>query len=300
MKFNPSGIIPPIVTPLDAKGQVCEGVLSELVNYLIDGGVHGIFAMGTTGEFYGFSPEEKREIFRITVKAVHGRVPVYAGTGGITTRECIDLTRIAEETGVDAVSVLTPMFIQPSQEELIRHFEAVAASIHLPIILYNNLPKTGVTVYPETVERLADVDNIVGIKDSSGDFTLTAEYIRRTRGKHFHVLSGRDTLIYACLCYGGSGAIAACANVAPRICSDIYDKYTGGDLKGSLEAQFTIAPLRIALSLGTVSVVIKEALQLIGIDTGSSLSPLGPMCPEGRQRLAVILRQMGILKCQEA
>ena len=295
MRFAPRGIIPPLITPLTPEGRVNEKALRKLIDHLIDGGVHGIFAVGTTGEFYGFSAEEKREIFQATVDGVQGRVPVYAGTGAITTRECIALTRAAEESGVDAVSVLTPMFISPSQKELVRHYRAIAGSTRLPIILYNNLPKTGVNITPETVEQLAEVENIVGIKDSSGDFTLTGEYIRRTRGKDFHVLAGRDTLIHACLCYGGAGAIAACANVAPRLCADIYDRYTAGDLRGSLEAQFAIAPLRIAFTLGSFPTVIKEALQLIGIEAGPCLEPVGLMSPQEKEQLKAVLAGMGLL-----
>jgi len=140
------------------------------------------------------------------------------------------------------------------------------------------------------------VPNIVGIKDSSGDFTLTAEYIRLTRDKDFHVLMGRDTLIHAALCHGGKGSIAACANVAPRLVADIYDKYMAGDIKGSLDAQFKLAPLRIAFNLGTFPAVIKEGLNLLGFDAGPCMEPVGPMSDEERQQLRKILTDMGLLK----
>ncbi len=296
MAFAPKGIIPAMVTPLTKEGKVNEKGLRRFVDYLIEGGSHGLFVVGTTGEFYGLSPEEKKELFEITVDQTRGRVPVYAGTGGITTREVIQLTRYAEEAKVDAVSVLTPMFISPSQKELIEHYTAIAESTRLPVLLYNNPPKTGVNLTAATVAKLADVPNIAGIKDSSGDFTLTGEYIRLTRGKDFHVLMGRDTLIHACLCYGGKGSIAACANVAPRLVADIYDKYVAGDIRGSLEAQFTLAPLRIAFTLGSFPAVIKESLELLGIDAGACMSPVGPMSSEERQQLKKILTEMGLLK----
>jgi 4-hydroxy-tetrahydrodipicolinate synthase len=295
MSFKPKGIIPAMITPLTEKGKLNKGAFRQFINYLIDGGLHGIFVAGTTGEFYGLSAEEKKEMFEIAVEEVNGRAPVYAGTGAITTRECIQLTQIAEKSTVDAVSILTPMFISPTQDELYEHYKAIAGSTKLPILLYNNLPKTGVTITPTTVERLAQIDNIVGVKDSSGDFTLTSEYIRRTRGKEFSVLSGRDTLIHACLCYGGAGSIAACANIAPRICADIYDKYVEGDIAGSLEAQFAITPLRLAFSLGSFPTVIKEGLKLVGIDAGPCMSPVGPMTEEKKQELKNILKQMALL-----
>jgi 4-hydroxy-tetrahydrodipicolinate synthase len=296
MAFKPFGIIPAMVTPLTPEGKINEAALRKFTDYLIEGGSHGLFVVGTTGEFYGLSPEEKRELFRITVDQVKGRVPVYAGTGAITTREAVQLTRLAEEAGADAVSVLTPMFISPSQKELIRHYTAIAESTRLPVLLYNNPPKTGVNLAAATVAKLAEVPNIVGIKDSSGDFTLTGEYLRLTRGKEFHVLLGRDTLIYAGLCYGATGSIAACANVAPRLVADIYDKYVAGDLKGALEAQYTLAPLRIAFTLGSFPAVIKESLELLGIDAGTCMEPVGPMSAEEKEQLKKILREMGLLK----
>jgi 4-hydroxy-tetrahydrodipicolinate synthase len=285
-----------MVTPLTGDGKLNEQALRKLVDYLIEGGSHGLFVVGTTGEFYGLVPEEKRELYHIAVEQARGRVPVYAGTGAISTKECILLNSLAEQAGVDAVSVLTPMFISPSQKELINHYTAIARATRLPVILYNNPPKTGVNLSADSVEKLADLPNVVGIKDSSGDFTLTAEYIRRTRGKDFHVLVGRDTLIHAGLCYGASGSIAACANVAPRVCADIYDKYVAGDIKGSLEAQYRLAPLRIAFNLGSFPAVIKEGLELLGIDAGPCMGPIGPMNSEQRQELRQVLQDMGLLK----
>ena len=295
MSFVPKGIIPAMITPLTEEGRLNKSAYRKFINYLIDGGLHGIFVAGTTGEFYGLSAEEKKELFEIAVAEVDGRVPVYAGTGAITTRECMQLTQIAERCGADAVSILTPMFISPTQEELYQHYKAIAGSTRLPILLYNNLPKTGVTITPATVERLAEIDNIVGVKDSSGDFSLTSEYIRRTRDRNFSVLSGRDTLIHACLCYGGSGSIAACANIAPRICADIYDKFVAGDIRGSLEAQFSITPLRLAFTLGSFPTVIKEGLKLLGIEAGPCLEPIGPMKQAEKEELKQILQQMGLL-----
>ncbi len=294
MSFVPKGIIPAMVTPLTQEGMLNVEAFRRLMNHLIAGGSHGIFVSGTSGEFYGLTAEEKGKMFQIAMEEAGGRVPVYAGTGAVTTKECIRLTQVAEGCGVDAVSILTPMFISPTQEELYEHYKTIAASTRLPILLYNNPPKTGVTIAPATVERLADIDNIVGVKDSSGDFTLTSEYIRRTRGRGFSVLAGRDTLIHACLCYGGSGAIAACANIAPRICADIYDKFVAGDREGSLEAQFAITPLRLGFTLGSFPTVIKEGLKLIGIEAGPCMGPVGPLSRQHKEELKRILQQMGL------
>jgi len=295
MNFQPKGIIPALITPMTKDEKINEKALRKLLNFVIDNGVHTVFVVGTTGEFYALTHEEKREIMGITVDEVKGRVPVYVGTGAITTKESIQLTNIAEEYKVDAVSVLTPMFISLSQKEIYDHYKAIAESTNLPVLLYNNQPKTGITITAATAAKLADIDNIVGVKDSTGDMTLTGEYIRLTQDKNFSVLMGRDTMIHAGLCYGATGSIAACANVAPRICADIYDKYIAGDIKGSLEAQFRLAPLRIAFTLGSFPTVIKEALELLGIEAGPCASPVGPMTTEEREQLKKILVQMGLL-----
>nr|WP_312419131.1 4-hydroxy-tetrahydrodipicolinate synthase [Anaerospora hongkongensis] len=295
--FQAKGIIPAVITPLTPDGKFNESAMRKLINYLISGGVHGLFVVGTTGEFYGLTPAEKKEIFQVTMDEVQGRVPVYAGTNGITTRESVMLTQLAEECGIDAVSVLTPMFITPNQEQLITHFKTIAANTSLPVVLYNNPPKTGVNLSAAAVAKLAEVSNIVSIKDSSGDLTLTAEYIRLTRGREdFNVLVGRDTLIYGALCYGAAGSIASCANVAPRLCADIYNKFAAGDLKGALEAQFTLAPLRLAFTIGTFPAVIKESLTLLGIEAGPCMDPVGPMTAEEQDKLRSVLIEMGLLR----
>ena len=271
MSFTPRGIITPIITPFTREGRINEPVLRQIIDFLVGGGIHGILPLGTTGEFYGVDEDDYRRILEITVEQTNGRVPVYAGANHITTRGTIKLIKIAEKTGVDAITVLTPMFISQTQEELYMFFKTVAESTGLPVVMYNNKPKTNVTIEPETVARLAAIENIVGIKDSTGDFTNTAEYIRLTRHMdRFSVLIGRDTLIHAALCYGASGAIASCANVAPRLTADIYDKYVAGDIKGSLEAQFKLAPLRLAFNLGSFPEVIKEALAMQGFDVGKA------------------------------
>jgi 4-hydroxy-tetrahydrodipicolinate synthase len=207
------------------------------------------------------------------------------------------LTQIAEECKVDAVSILTPMFVDPTQDQLIKHYRTIAENTSLPVILYNNPPKTAVSLAPATVAKLAEAQNIAGIKDSSGDLTVTAEYIRLTQhSDNFSVLMGRDTLIYGALCYGATGSIAACANVAPGLCVEIYEKFIAGDLKGSLKAQFNLAPLRIAFALGTFPAVIKESLNLLGIEAGPCMEPAGPMTIDERAKLRKVLTDMGLLR----
>ena len=193
------------------------------------------------------------------------------------------------------MSVLTPMFISQTQDEVYGFYEAVAKSTDMPIIVYNNKPKTNVTVEPQTLARLAEIPNIIGVKDSTGDMTNTTEYIRLTRGMNFYVLMGRDTLIYAGLCCGTAGAIATCANVAPRLTADIYDKFKAGDLSGSLEAQFMLAPLRIATNMATFPEVIKEAMEMQGIPVGKGIAPIARMSEEKREKLRQLLLELKLL-----
>lgn len=294
--FVPKGIIPPIVTPFTDEGKVDYAKLREMVEFLIRNGVHGLFPMGTTGEFYAVDDEEYREILMTVKDQAKDRVPIYGGASHITTRGVIRLLKICEEVRVDAVSVLTPMFVSQTQDELYAFYKAAAESTYLPIIMYNNKPKTNVTIEPATAARLAEIDNIIGVKDSTGDMTNAAEYIRLTRDNdNFHVLMGRDTLIHAALCYGASGAIASCANVAPRICADIYDKYMAGDIKGSLDAQYQLAPLRIACGMGTFPAVIKEGLEQQGIHVGKCLDPIAELKPEEKEKLHQVLVDMGLV-----
>nr|WP_321303726.1 dihydrodipicolinate synthase family protein [uncultured Sphaerochaeta sp.] len=297
MSFKANGIIAAMITPLTDTLQVNEKGLRRLVNYLIDGGVHGLFVVGTSGEFYGFSPEQRKEAFQICIDEARGRVPVYAGVNGITTKEAVEFAQMAEEVKADAISVLTPMFVSVTQGELYNHYASIASSTNLPMLLYNNVGKTNVNIAVETATKLSEISNIVGIKDSSGDFTLTSEYIRNTRENidQFSVLSGRDTLIHACLAYGGHGAITACANIAPRLMADIYDKYVAGDIEGSLEAQYKIAPIRMAFSLGSYPTILKESLELLGIDAGPCFAPVGPMNQENKVVLKNILADAGLL-----
>lgn len=296
MVFKPHGIIPPTVTPFTSEGKIDVRVLRRLVDFLIDNGVDGLFPMGTTGEFYAVSDEDYRLVLETVKDQAAGRVPIYAGTSHITTRGTIRMAQIAQEVGVDAVSVLTPMFISQTQDELYAFYKTVAENTDLPIVMYNNKPKTNVTIAPETVRRLAKIPNIVAVKDSTGDFTNTMEYLRLTRdAADFQVLLGRDTLIYAGMCCGCAGSIASCANVAPRVACDIYDKYVAGDRDGALEAQMKLNPLRLACNMGTFPAVIKEGLVMQGIPVGKCLEPIAELRPEEKDILRQVLRDMDLI-----
>ncbi|MBN2390049.1 MAG: 4-hydroxy-tetrahydrodipicolinate synthase [Anaerolineae bacterium] len=286
------GIIPAMVTPFHDDESLNEDALRQLVNHLIAGGVHGLFPTGSQGEFYALTPDEKQHVWEIVVDEAAGRTPVYAGTGAITTREVIALNKRAECAGIQAVSVLTPMFINPTQGELYRHYVAIADATTLPVLLYNNPGRTGVHLSADLVGRLAELPNIAGVKDSSGDLSLTLEYLRQTDRNRFAVLMGRDTLIYAGLLHGAVGAIAATANVAPALVVAIYEAFIAGDLDRALAAQNALAPLRQAFALGTFPGVVKYALALLGIPAGPARGPVGTLSPENYEKLRQILEMV--------
>jgi 4-hydroxy-tetrahydrodipicolinate synthase len=291
--FKPSGVIPALVTPLDKNGQLMEDALRKVIDYTITGGVHGLFILGSSGEIYGLTPEQKRRVVEVTVEHTAGRVPIYCGASEITTRDCIQTAQMVQEIGgVSALSVLTPYFMTPTQSELIEHFTAIAQSTDLPIILYGNESRTQVKIDVQTCKELSKVDNIIGIKDSSGDMTKMAEYLRVTDRESFSVLAGRDTLIYAGLCHGGTGAIASTANIAPKLVADIYNTFISGDYQKSLELQFKLAPLRLAVDKATFPVVLKEGLRMVGIDVGYAFAPSAEMSPESKKMLEMVLRDL--------
>ena len=306
MAFVPYGITPPIITPFNDDGSVNYEVLAMMSRRLVDGGVHGLFPLGTTGEFYAVSDDEFVKILTTVKEAVAGRttrkgrpIQLFAGCNHITTRGVIHLIKLVEQVGgYDAVSVLTPMFISQTQDELYTYYKTIADSTAMPVILYNNKPKTNVTIAPQTVARLARAcSHIVAVKDSTRDMAHAEEDLRLAAGQrdHFNVLMGRDTMIFAALMYGATGAIASCANVAPRITADIYDKWEDGDLAGALAAQYKLAPLRIATNMGTFPQTIKEALVMQGLPVGKCLDPIQELSPAQKETLRGVLQQMELI-----
>src|SRR2546422_3154789 len=290
------GIIPPVATPMQANEDLDLPRLKWFLDHLITNGVHGIFVLGTNSEFYALDEREKQEVIATAVAHVNKRVPVYAGTGAETTRETVRLTRLAEKEGADGVSIITPYFISPNQQEIFDHYRRIAESTSLPVILYNN-PSTcgGLKIDVDTVARLAQVPNIRGIKDSSGDLQNTNEYMRVVPDR-FTVLQGRDTLIYQALIFGARGAVPATANVAPRILVDIYESFMRGDHAAAKAAQLRLNPVRLSLALGTAPGGVKAALALMGMSIGPSRSPIAPLPPDKQQKMKTALEVAGLIK----
>lgn len=286
------GIIPPILTPMNADETVNLAELRNQIERMLEGGVHGIFPVGTNGEGYILSEEEKIEVLRATIEQVNGRVPVYAGTGCISTRDTIRMSKKAEELGADVLSIITPSFALASQKELYDHYVEVAKNVNIPIVLYNIPARTGNKLLPETVAKLArDVDNIMGAKDSSGDWDNLLAYINLTKDldKDFRVLSGNDSLILPCLEAGGAGGIAGCANVYPHVMASIYDLFKEGKLEEAKTAQDSIASFRAVFKYGNPNTVVKKAVSLLGYPVGDCRRPFNYLVEEGVEELKKVL-----------
>ena len=273
------GIIPPVATPMLPNEDLDLPRLRWFLDRLIGHGVHGVFVLGTNSEFYALDEREKQEVIATAVAHVNRRLPVFAGTGAETTREVVRLTRMAEREGADGVSVITPYFVSPTQQEIYDHYRRIAESTSLPVVLYNN-PATcgGVKIDVDTVVRLAAIPNILAIKDSSGDLQNTNEMIRAVP-EGFSVLMGRDTLIFPALMFGAKGAVPATGNIAPALLAEIYNAFQRGDLEASKAAQLRLNPLRLALTLCTAPGGVKAALDMLGRPLGR----VGRRCRDWRR-----------------
>lgn len=289
------GIIVPILTPVDQDENVDEARLRRQVDFVIDHGVHGILAFGSNGEFYMFQPEEMERALRIILDQTAHRVPVFFGMGMVNTKSCIILAKMAEQAGADGISVLQPMFLKPTEDELYAHFKAIANAVpDLPMLLYNNPGRVGYTMSGNLVERLArEVDNIVGIKDSSGDMTQTEEFIRRTQDIDFKVFGGKDTLIYATLAHGGVGAVCTTANYMPDLVVSVYNAYLKGNPRQALEYQFKLNPIRLSMDKTSFPVATKDMANMLHMDVGI---PIRPSLPTAEDSPAYVLMQNGLEK----
>lgn len=296
--FMKSGIVVPILTPIDENELIDEHKLREQVDFVIDGGVVGVLAFGSNGEFYMAEEDEQERALKIMIDQAAGRVPVFMGIGGISTKKCVRMARMAKEAGADAISVLQPMFIKPLEDELYDHFKTIAESVpDLPMLLYNNPGRTGYTLSGNLVERLAhEIPNIVGMKDSSGDMTQTEEFIRRNRDIGFKVYGGKDTLIYGSMAHGAAGCVATMANFVPELVCSIVNKYNEGYFKDALEAQYRLNPMRLAMDKGSWPVATKDYANLFGRNVGVPYRPNKPSVGAAYDILVKEARDAGFVK----
>ena len=288
------GIITAMVTPFDENQKVNEKAARQLIDHLIEKGVSGLFILGSNGEFHVLSDEEKVAFAKVVVEHVNHRVPVYVGAGACSTQETIKLAKQMEAIGADALSVISPYFIAPTQQELANHYRRVAEAVNIPIIMYNIPKNTGVNIEPATVKSLIGVKNIAGIKDSSGNMENMQGYIDAAKGSDFVVLVGSDSKILPALKIGAAGAIAGTSNVITELDVSIYENFLKGDLEAAQKAQEDIDVLRGVLKLGTVPSVMKRAVTLMGIDVGDARYPVEKLPKEVDEKIKEALNFYGL------
>lgn len=293
------GIYVPILMPVknEFDGAIDIERLRQQVSYVIEHGVDGILAFGSNSEFYMFSDDEMLGATKAIVEEAAGRVPVMFGVGHIRTSQCVELARRAAELGIDAISVLQPMFITPTQTALYNHFKAIAEAVSdTAVLIYNNPGLAGYPVSIDTIVSLAhDVPNIVGIKDSSGNITDLQELVRRCADIDFKVFAGKDTVVFAGFCCGAAGAVCSTANIYPELVCSIYDKFVAGDVEGSREAQFKLNPIRLSQNAASFPAATKDMANLLGMEVGPSVLPTERTDGAALEGMKAAMREAGYL-----
>lgn len=291
--FKGAGVA--IVTPMKANGEVNYDKLSEIIEDQIAGQTDAIIICGTTGESSTLTHEEHVEVIRYCIEKVAKRVPVIAGTGSNCTETAVYLSQEAEKAGADGVLLVTPYYNKATQKGLIAHYTKIANAISIPVILYNVPSRTGCNLLPETVAELVkNVDNIVGIKEASGNISQIAKLMHLTDGK-IELYSGNDDQVVPILALGGIGVISVVSNVAPKYMHDMVVKFLDGDIVGSTKMQLDAIPLCNALFCEVNPIPVKAALNLQGKEVGSLRAPLTEMEPQNQEVLKNVMKDMGIL-----
>jgi 4-hydroxy-tetrahydrodipicolinate synthase len=293
--FKPEGIFPALVTPFTDDGKsVEEERLRILVNRCIELGVHGVVPCGTTGEFTNLTMEEKKRVIKVVIDEVNGRVPVIAGTGASGTAEALEITKYAKDAGATAALIVTPFYLKPADRGIYEHYSTIASQVDLPIILYNIPQCTGLPLPWQMVEDLAQIPNIVAVKDSSGQLSFILAVLEKVRDK-INVLCGHDEVVVAALAAGCSGAILASANVIPDIWVQIYNHVKKGELQQARELQYKVQKIARIIA-GSGAVGTKAALNMMKIKVGPPRQPLsvgGELTYESREELRLDLEKLG-------
>lgn len=291
--FTGSGVA--VVTPFHENGTVNYEKFAELLEFQIQNGTDAIIVCGTTGEASTLTHEEHLDVIKYCVEKVAGRIPVIAGTGSNCTDTAVYLSKEAEKYGADGLLLVTPYYNKATQNGLYEHFKIIADSVKIPIILYNVPGRTGCNIMPETVVRLCkEVDNIVGVKEASGNISQIAK-LQALAGGSVDLYSGNDDQIVPILSLGGKGVISVLANVAPKQTHDICAKYFAKDVEGSRDEQLRALELCSALFCEVNPIPVKKALNLLGMEAGGLRRPLCEMEPENTARLEKAMKNYGLL-----
>ncbi|MBF0623750.1 MAG: 4-hydroxy-tetrahydrodipicolinate synthase [Magnetococcales bacterium] len=286
------GVICALITPF-RDGRVDGPAMSRLIDYQIANGVRGIVPCGTTGESATLTHDEHKEVINLCLKYVDGRVPVIAGTGSNSTAESIHLTRFAKSAGANAALLITPYYNKPTQSGLVAHYRAIAEAVDLPLILYNVPGRTGLDMQAATVAQLAQIGNVVGLKEATANMER-ASTIHRTCGNNITLLSGDDATFLPFLAVGGKGVISVSANIAPAHMVAIYDHWTQGRPMEALAAHETLLPLNQHLFCETNPIPVKAAAHMLGFCGPEIRAPLTPMSPVHEEPMRRILEALGL------
>ena len=287
--FKGSGVA--IVTPFDERGINFEQ-LGKNLDWHVEQGTDAIIVCGTTGEASTMSEAEQKEAIKFTVERIHGRIPVIAGTGSNNTAHTIKMSTYAESVGVDGLLIINPYYNKSTQKGIIAHFTAVADSVSTPIIVYNVPARTGINITPSTLHTLSKHQNIVGVKEASGNISQIADIVMLC-GPDFAIYSGNDDQVVPILSLGGIGVISVSANIVPKDMHDLVMKYLQGDVKGSLEIQLKMNSLNHALFIETNPIPVKTAMNFLGFEAGYLRLPLVDMEPENLEKLKRALVDYG-------
>ena len=291
--FKGAGVA--IVTPMKNNEEVNYDKLEELINQQIDGGTDAIVIAGTTGESETLTMEEHRDVIKAAIEFTKHRVPVVAGTGSNCTRTAIQLSQEAEEAGADGLLIVTPYYNKATQNGLYEHYKEIAASVDLPIIMYNVPSRTGCNILAPTAAKIfKDIDNVVGIKEATGNISQVAKLMSLTNGE-IDLYSGNDDQIVPILSLGGKGVISVLANVAPQKTHDIVAAYLAGDVRKSAKLQLEAVELIDALFCEVNPIPVKTAMNLLGWEAGPLRRPLSPMEPANVEKLKTAMKNYGIL-----
>ncbi len=287
------GIMTALVTPF-RDGAVDETALRALIEKQVEAEVAGVVPCGSTGESATLSHLEHQRVVEITVEAVAGRIAVVAGTGSNSTREAIELTSHARDAGADGALLLSPYYNKPTQDGIYRHYAEISHACEFPLIVYNIPGRTASNIAPETLARIAQLEHVVGVKESSGSLDQIAHVVAQCPSD-FVVLSGDDALTLPLLSVGGKGCISTTANVVPRQICALFDAWTAGDAKRAREIHFQLLPLFDVLFCETNPIPVKAALELLGWIDGEIRLPLTPLTEPNRERLRVVLKDLGVM-----
>ena len=289
------GIITAMVTPFSSEDEKLDlASARRMASWLIEKGIHGLFICGTNGEFHLLDDDEKEELTKAVVDEVAGRVPVIAGAGCCGTRHTCELSRRLSAVGADYISLVTPYYLVPKQPDLRMHYETVASCVDASFILYNIPGQTGCKIEPETADALADIDNIIGIKDSGGDFNTQLAYIEISKHKDFSVFNGSDSLMLKAFKAGSVGSVAATSNVIPDIEVALYDAFISGDFDRAQQERDKMDLLRMTLKQCVAPSVMKATLNLMGVRAGVTRKPISMPNEEVVESIHSMLREYGI------